>query len=146
MSVGPSVSQYVGNTLLFQHFWVVLSLPFLPKCLVSLITAPAHLHATLVAVFPAFFFIFSEIKLLHLCRLRKERKKDKQVMQGHNIVVDGWAGASNPHSLAKPPYQHSYPKNIENAGFPTFRLVCYGPLDQRTDKASYRVACPQLKT
>ena len=33
--------------------------------------------------------------------------------------------------------------------FPTFRLDGYGPTDGRTDggtdKASYRVACPQLK-
>ena len=37
-----------------------------------------------------------------------------------------------------------------NARFPTFRLDGYGrtdgPTDRRTDKASYRVACPQLKT
>ena len=37
-----------------------------------------------------------------------------------------------------------------NARFPTFRLNhLYGPTDRptdgRTDKASYRVACPQLK-
>ena len=36
-----------------------------------------------------------------------------------------------------------------NARFPTFRLDGYGRTDQRTDgrtdKASYRVACPQLK-
>ena len=33
-----------------------------------------------------------------------------------------------------------------NARFPTFQLERDGPTDQRTDKASYRVACPQLKT
>ena len=34
-----------------------------------------------------------------------------------------------------------------NARFHTFRLVLTnGPTDRRTDKASYRVACPQLKT
>ena len=69
-------------------------------------------------------------------------------MQGHNIVADGWAGVSNPHSLSKPPYQHSYPNNIENAGYSHFStsvLWTIGPMDQRTDKASYRVACPQLK-
>ena len=36
-----------------------------------------------------------------------------------------------------------------NALFPPFRLDHYGPtdgpMDRRTDKASYRVACPQLK-
>ena len=34
-----------------------------------------------------------------------------------------------------------------NARFHTFRLVLTdGPTDGRTDKASYRVACPQLKS
>ena len=25
------------------------------------------------------------------------KEKEKQVTRGHNIVADGWAGASNPH-------------------------------------------------
>ena len=29
--------------------------------------------------------------------------KVKQVTRGHNIVADGWAGASNPHSHSMPP-------------------------------------------
>ena len=33
-----------------------------------------------------------------------------------------------------------------NARFHTFRLDHYGRTDGRTDKASYRVASPQLKT
>ena len=42
-------------------------------------------------------------------------------------VADGWAGA-------------------EIAVFPLFNSsVTDGPTDRRTDKASYRVACPQLK-
>ena len=137
MSVGPSVSQYVGNTLLFQHFWVVLSLPLLPKCLVSLITAPAHLHATLVAVFPAFFFIFSEIKLLHLCRLRNERKKvrKKQVTRGHNIVVDRWAGASNPHPHPNTPSTHKHTQKVSKTlVFPFFdSIITDRPTDGRMD-------------
>ena len=115
MSVGPSVSQYVGNTLLFQHFWVVLSLPLLPKCLVSLITAPAHLHATLVAVFPAFFLSFLRSNSYIFVDLEKrERKKvrKKQVTRGHNIVVDGWAGASNPHPHPNTPSTHKHTQKV----------------------------------
>ena len=41
-------------------------------------------------------------------------------------VADGWVGA-------------------ENACFRIFELDHYRRTDQRTDKASYRVACPQLK-
>ena len=33
-----------------------------------------------------------------------------------------------------------------NTRFPTFQLERDQPTDRRTDKASYRVACPQLKT
>ena len=33
-----------------------------------------------------------------------------------------------------------------NARFHTFKLDHHGPTDRRTDKASYRVACPRLKT
>ena len=42
-------------------------------------------------------------------------------------------------------------KIIENARFPTFQLDYHDrptdrPIDRQMDKASYRVACPQLKT
>ena len=48
------------------------------------------------------------------------------------------------------PNSDPYTKSFLNACFPTFRLVVTdglmdGPTDKRTDKASYRVACPQLK-
>ena len=40
----------------------------------------------------------------------------------------------------------TYTKSFQNAHFPTFRLVFTDRrTDQRMDKASYRVACPQLK-
>ena len=49
----------------------------------------------------------------------KERARSKeQVTQGHNIVADGWAGAA---------------KHAD------------GQTDRWMDKASYNIACPQLK-
>ena len=63
----------------------------------------------------------------------------QQVTRGHTIVEDGRAGASKtyPH-----PNRQTSTKSIYNAHFSTFRIVF---TDQRTDKDSYRVACPQLK-
>ena len=34
---------------------------------------------------------------------RNDKKKMKQVTQGHNIAAYGWAGASNPHPHPNPP-------------------------------------------
>ena len=51
-------------------------------------------------------------------------------------VADGWAGAE---------MQLSATKNVLKRSFPHFSTHVHGPTDQRTDKASYRVACPQLK-
>ena len=65
--------------------------------------------------------------------------------RGHNIIADGWAGASNPHPH---PNTQTYTKSIANARFPTFQLDHHGPTDglmQWINKASYTVACPQLK-
>ena len=57
------------------------------------------------------------------------RKKDKESNKaGYTVISCGWVGRGG------------------NARFPTFRLDSYGRADGRTDKASYRVACPQLKT
>ena len=52
-----------------------------------------------------------------------------------------------------PPHSQTYTKSIQNACFSTFQLDHYGPTDGpterrtdgRVDKASYIVACPQLK-
>ena len=50
---------------------------------------------------------------------------DIQVMQGHKIVADGWAGACNPHPHPRPPLTHTlahtYNRNcsIWNARFST---------------------------
>ena len=74
--------------------------------------------------------------------------------QGHNIVADGWAGASNPQPNPNPHPSHTnihkkYPKRLF-FHFLTQSLRIdqrsNGPMDQRMDKASFRFACPQLKT
>ena len=41
----------------------------------------------------------------------------EQVTRGHNIVADGWAGASNPHPHPMPPHQHTYPKKYLKRSF-----------------------------
>ena len=54
LSVHPLVCWSIGNTMLFWRIQVVIALLFLPKCLVIFfISAPAHLHATLVIVYTA---------------------------------------------------------------------------------------------
>ena len=67
---------------------------------------------------------------------KKEWKKEKQ-------VADGWAGASNPY-----PHLTCSKKHLKRL-FPHFLTRVHGPTDRRTDgwtdKASYRVTCPQLK-
>ena len=73
--------------------------------------------------------------------LKEERKKGgwRKTSDAGSQYRCGWVGRGiQPPFIVQTLYQHSYPKN-------TFQLVCYGPSDQRTDKASHRVACPQLK-
>ena len=67
----------------------------------------------------------------------------------------GWVGRGiqPPSTPQSPSHTRTYTKSIKNCRFSTFRLDHHGPTDQRTDgpmdqltdKASYRVACPQLK-
>ena len=68
--------------------------------------------------------------------------------RGHNIIADGWAGASNPqlHRMPPPPTYITKiaPKTLV-FHFSTCALRTDGRTDGPTDKASYRVACPQLK-
>ena len=62
--------------------------------------------------------------------------------RGHNIVADRWTGASNPRPT------HKYTQKVSKTlVFPLFDSITMtdGPTDGRTDEASYRVACPQLK-
>ena len=95
-------------------------------------------------------------QLLRCFGAPKKRMKIKiaknQVTRGHNIVADGWAGAYNPHPHPRPPHTHSDTQTITTAGskrriYALFNSITTdGPTDRRTDKASYRVACPQLKS
>ena len=81
-------------------------------------------------------------------------------MRGHNTVMDGWAGAANPHLYSTPrpipfPTQTYTQKASKILLSPLFNSHSQtdqwtdGWMDRRTDgwtdKASYRVACPQLK-
>ena len=73
-------------------------------------------------------------------------EKKKQVTRGHNIVADGWAGASNPQPHPMPPPPTYIPKIAPKTlvfHFSTHGLRTDGRTDGRTHKASYRVACPQ---
>ena len=56
LSVRRSVGPSVGHTLLFLGFWGFWHHCSCPNDLVTSIMAPAHPHATGVAVFPALFF------------------------------------------------------------------------------------------
>ena len=61
----------------------------------------------------------------------------KQVMRGHNIVADGWAGASNPHPLPMPPTNTCIKKKHLKRSFFHFltrALRTNGPTDGRTDR------------
>ena len=61
------------------------------------------------------------------------------MMQGHNIVAGGSAGASD-----TPPQHTNIPKEYQKHSFLHF-LTRSIPTDGRTAKVSYRVACQQLK-
>ena len=52
-------------------------------------------------------------------------QKKKQVTQGHNIVADGWAGASNPHPHPMPPTNTDTQKTFKSLVFPlsTYALM-----------------------
>ena len=61
---------------------------------------------------------------------------NKQVTLGHIIVADGWAGASNPNPHPNPPPTLKHTYQLDG---------CFQWTNGRTDKASYRVACPQKR-
>ena len=82
----------------------------------------------------------------------------EQVTRGHNIVADGCTGASNPQSHPIPAthlHTHTHNNSVMNARFRIFNPSVTdqgtdgrtdGQTDGQMDKASYRVACPQLKS
>ena len=67
----------------------------------------------------------------------------KQVTWGHSIVADGWAGASNPNCSSTPPFTCLQIHTLKCA-FLQLSIRAWRT-NQRTDEASYRVACPRLK-
>ena len=63
----------------------------------------------------------------------------KQVTRGHNIIVDGWAGAAHPHPTPHPtpfPIETHTRKSSKTLAFPLFDLLLRTDgrqTDQRTD-------------
>ena len=100
---------------------------------------------------------------MKVSKLAKMQETFQQVTRGHNIVADGWAGASNPHQHPNLPptlkftqkvskLKRSFPRFSARSpwqtdGWPNGRMNGRknGQTDRLTDKGSYRVACPQLK-
>ena len=75
----------------------------------------------------------------------------QQMTQGYNIVADRWAGALNLiHTLTHPKTQtYTKSKTLISPPFNSMTMMDQwmdGPTDLRTDKASFQVARPQLKT
>ena len=77
--------------------------------------------------------------------------------QGHNIVAYELPGAAHPHPHPTP-YPTPFPTQTHTQKASKWSFSQFltsadgrtnkrmdGPMDQRTDKASYRVTCPQLK-
>ena len=57
--------------------------------------------------------------------------------RGHNIVADGWAGASNPHPHPKPHSIHKHTQKVSKTlDFPLFNSITMkdGPPDVPTDR------------
>ena len=73
---------------------------------------------------------------LQLAKIRK------QVTRGHNIVADGWAGASNPHPHPNPPPTLKPTQKVSKMlVFPLFDSITTdgrtdGPMDQWMDGQS----------
>ena len=78
-------------------------------------------------------------------------------MRGHNIVADGWAGEANPQFTPNTPSnplpnteRRPMHKKLPKRSFSHSLTLADRWTDKRTDgwtgKASYRVACLQLKT
>ena len=60
----------------------------------------------------------------------------KQVMRGHDIIVDRWAGASNPHPYPNPTPTLKHPQKVSKSCFSHFSTITMmdGQMDRRTDR------------
>ena len=67
-------------------------------------------------------------------RRENEREREKQVTRGHNIVADGWTGASNPHLEPHSPPHTNILKKYQNCLLSHFSTRSYGPTNGRTDR------------
>ena len=64
---------------------------------------------------------------------KRIRNENKQVTRGHNIIADGWAGASNPHPHPRPPHTHSHTHTIAPAAS-KMRVFAFSTRSSRTDR------------
>ena len=80
------------------------------------------------------FFDVTRCHLRFMFRSSCYLNTTEQVTRGHNIVVDGWAGAANPHQHpSQPPFQHRHiQKASKTLVFPLFDLC--SRMDRRTDE------------
>ena len=63
----------------------------------------------------------------------ESRVHDIQVTRGHNIVVDGWAGALNPHPQLKSPHSHTQNASKTLALFDSCSRT-NGPTERQTNR------------
>ena len=87
------------------------------------------------------------------CKSQVDQTTHKEMKNGEEEVEEGEEGEEEEEGEISPmcesighrPLRGRCPKSVENTCFPTFQLNHHDRrTDQRTDKASYRVACPQL--
>ena len=60
---------------------------------------------------------------------------NKQVMRAHNVIADGWAGASNPHPQPNPHPTHKHTQKVSKTlVIPLFTsIITDRPMDGRLD-------------
>ena len=78
--VGPSVGRLVPF-LLFQRFWALWAYGSCPDDLETFSsTAPAHPHATRVAVYPALFFSEIVLQALHISHYPSREESHQEIV------------------------------------------------------------------
>jgi len=117
--VDPEMLKSAFNPILFVNFF-----DFIDSCLN---------YSTLI-VFMKTSFLY--VLVAHIFSLKSTLKLhsffEKQVTRGHNIVADGWAGASNPHPHPNPsPTLKHTQKVSKTLVFPLFNSMTM--TDKRTN-------------